>query len=312
MGDIIEKLKGLVEVLGKLHELILLASIGGILLLLGGLEKIGSYSINMSQWLRIVFTIVGCLLLAFVCFAYWRVSAGQRGVRATGGDHQRKILTGFHEIFAEAYRLISNAEREILVVNFVLHFGAPHLNNRQIVEDYYGMTDKRRTLQDDVKTLLAIFQDKVKTTPKIRILTITDVDARDNFIDHLCRKPGYKTLDAVAELDDIKTQKTAFELWTKDRPSRLPPGVDSRCELFEANRLPIQLLIVGLKPDDGDLRAKSACLAFMVGTETLETDSTDERLTGFYTEMPSETAIFKNMVTALIRQDRIQKRVECR
>jgi hypothetical protein len=176
-------------------------------------------------------------------------------------------------------------------VNFVLRFGAPHEQNPRIADDYFKYTTGTRSLKQDVDKFYQLLCKKVEAIPRVHILTVTEKGAAQNFLRHVKRRQelnGYSAMDVSEQLGIM--DKCRREILNLRKFS------DPNFEFAEADSLPIQLLIAGVKSSDGV--RKRACLAFMVGTEVLKGSNAQPH--ALYSEEEATVRVFTTHAEALL------------
>jgi hypothetical protein len=141
----------------------------------------------------------------------------------------------------------------------------------------------------------------VKQIPVVNLLTISRDGALDNFLMPLIQRDEYRSLTAnyTKLIDDMEKVKTFFRSEiAADRSGRFPGAHGYRC--FELKTLPIQLLIAGLKPEQGKSDKRYGCLVFMVGSDSLSGTETGKE-SGFYTELEPMVNVMKNLAWSLMK-----------
>jgi hypothetical protein len=240
-------------------------------------------------------------------------------------DATRSVLRGFPAIFEKMCKMISQAQRELWMINFTVKFGAPHVQNSELVGFYKKKgKDLQKEVNDFLNCLLGRLQLAEAAVKDVNILTVTRKGADKNFLS-LLNTNDYKALSdetigrngkTVKDnlLDEIEQAKE--RVLDTSGARRAWSGGSSTLRLFEVESLPIQLLVVGLKDN------RTGCLVFMVGTEVLlgrqednkaERDATGgenqtgattpvEAMVGFYTELDTVVDIYKDLARALMKQ----------
>ncbi len=247
-------------------------------------------------------------------------------------DATRHVLDGFEKIFDRALSLVSGAERELWMVNFVLNFGQPHRYNQKIIDRYKelpvtesyknafkGTRNKNykpcRDFNSDVTEFLFKLKDKVKEIEFVYILTLEQDSIKSNdcslvksgFLDLLYKREDYKKANdqktIAYESQKIKEAQDLIKSEMNKVEENLNNFADEVKELegrfYEINNMPIQLFIAG---KDG---GKCGCLAFMVGTEILggaSQDGDENKFNeyGFYTESENVIQVYRGIAAALM------------
>jgi hypothetical protein len=244
-------------------------------------------------------------------------------------DATRHLLRGFPEIFSKSLQMMREADREIWFVNFIVKFGAPHLFNSEIRESYEKLCDPSWTpasgthaqrLEDHVGEFFDTLKDKVKRMAHVNILTATRKGAVENFLEPLATWPHYKGLKVAVDqstavssneapsdqtfVGQLERAKCDLLRAAQSRESLWTTGADHACRVYQVETLPIQLLIAGRKGTD-----KTGCLVFMVGEQVLRrfgegssptSSSLAQAVVGFYTELPTFVAVYRNEAEALM------------
>ncbi len=229
-------------------------------------------------------------------------------------DATRSIYPGFGAIFAKAYELIQEAERELWFVNFTPYFGDIHRNVRSIAIDYATRT-KGRDISKDVDTFMTAFKTRISDVHMVRVLTLwcdvewyreagvgdkrrrDQIPAMEKFIGPIVenREEYRKLVNADAVLDNMRRAKAEIATIADARGEEL-----GNFDYYEATSLPIQLLIAGLPGKGGQGEDRFGCLTFMVGAEMLPGIETGEEA-GIYTEVNRVVQVYKKVAGALIK-----------
>jgi hypothetical protein len=221
-------------------------------------------------------------------------------------DATRAMLKGVDEVFARALSMITEAQDELILVNFAMNFGSPHRYNQEVV-DNYARRHKGANFAKDVGTFFSQLKGKVASLPSVQILTVSDEGASNNFLTPLSLRPGYEALQRAFSSEQSEGNKTRGDIafLVDHESSDCESGRAPKC-MLEVESLPIQLLIAGLPRRGGSPR--SGCLVFMVGTEMLQTGLDTGSEPAFYTELDNMVVVFKRLAHSLMEAARTNNR----
>jgi hypothetical protein len=216
-------------------------------------------------------------------------------------DATRRLLSGFDAIFARALCMVTNAQTELIFVNFAVNFGSPHVYNANTVQKY-AINNHGADLRKDVEVFFKRLRGKVvdDKVPRVKILTVSQRGAIDNFLTPLANRPGYEELQKNLETEVLRAAASKRDiLKLLDAERNQFKSDDLQKAMYTCESLPIQLLIAGLPTKDGGT-PRFGCLVFMVGTEILQAGMEPGSEPAFYTELDSMVEVFRILALALI------------
>ncbi|HEV7859663.1 MAG TPA: hypothetical protein VGO91_13690 [Pyrinomonadaceae bacterium] len=209
-------------------------------------------------------------------------------------DATRKNLSSFAEIFERSLWLLEQAEREVVYANFVLGFGYAHMRNEHIRKDYESLPNRRElTFEKAINKFWNTLREKVYThrITKLKFVTLDEDNMKAEFLEQLARRDEYKYLKEEGfRKETCEREETCRKILAsalKDRARDWEtPDTDLELEWRVGHRLPIQVLIAGLPPRQGQPQeTRFGCIVFLLGTESLAGIKAPGSARGFYTEL---------------------------
>lgn len=220
-------------------------------------------------------------------------------------DATRRVLTGFHEIFARAIWLLDKStNKETYYVNFVFAFGAPHVANEEIVADFC-----KESSADELKKIIykhgnkggpgcyysqavAAFQALLKNVAddrsgKFKALVLDDQSVKDEFLHKLTSRDGYGFDVEQAWKEELVFRSQLISSAGTYTGDDFIPYIQSS--------LPMQFLITKIKSEEK--RGKWGCLVFLIGTS----DVAGVVPRGYYTELDHLTDLHIDYVTEIMK-----------
>jgi hypothetical protein len=226
-------------------------------------------------------------------------------------DATRRLLSGFDAVFARALCMVTNAQTELIFVNFAINFGSPHCYNAKIVERY-AENNQGADMRKDVDLFLKRLRSKVvdDKVPRVQILTVSQRGTTESFLNALASRPGYEELEKNLENEGLRGAESKRDiLKLMNAESNSFGGGDPPKAMYTCESLPIQLLITGV-PTKDSVTPRFGCLVFMVGTEILKADMKPGSEPAFYTELDSMVEVFRTLALALINSPQTKRVVD--
>jgi hypothetical protein len=216
-------------------------------------------------------------------------------------DATRRSLVGFAQIFERSLWLISQAERKIVYVNFVLGFGSAHAQHEGVGNAYRDLPNRQSDTSLEIAAELFWTTLKEKAISKklneIKFVTLDDASVEPMFLDALANRDGYEYLkeQAIREkiLEREKSCRSHLSFVLRARG-------DDKSNFEEwrvGKRLPIQVLIAGLPPKQGKpAETRFGCIVFLLGSENIGGMKQVGKETGFYTELQHIIDMYQDFV----------------